>query len=133
MVWTQSLSVGVTSIDSQHKMWFDKANALFDACSQGKGRAYISELLDFLTDYTHTHFTDEENYMLKINYPRYSIQKKLHADFIAQLNKLKQDLNASQGNLTVVINANTLLLNWFTNHISAEDKQIGDFIKTTNT
>lgn len=132
MVWTQNLSVGVASIDSQHKMWFDKANALFDACSQGKGRAYISELLDFLTDYTHTHFRDEESYMQKINYPRYSIQKKLHTDFIAQLNNLKKDLNASQGNLAVVISANTLVLNWFTNHISTEDKQIGEFVKAAN-
>ena len=29
--WTTNLSVGVEKIDEQHKIWFDKANSLFQA------------------------------------------------------------------------------------------------------
>ena len=31
IVWTPNLSVGVEHIDNQHKIWFEKANALFEA------------------------------------------------------------------------------------------------------
>lgn len=34
--WTQSLSVGVDSIDQQHKTLFDKANELFEAGKNNK-------------------------------------------------------------------------------------------------
>lgn len=129
MIWTQNLSVGVSAIDNQHKIWFDKANALFEACNQGKGKAYIAELLDFLDTYTKTHFRDEEAYMVKIKYPRYQIQKNLHSTFIRQLDDLKKSFESSGGNLSIVINANKLLLDWFSNHISIEDKQLGEFVK----
>ena len=33
--WTPNLSVGVEHIDEQHKIWFEKANDLFEA---GKNR-----------------------------------------------------------------------------------------------
>lgn len=130
MEWTQNLSVGVEAIDNQHKMWFEKANALFEACSKGKGRAYISELLDFLQDYTKIHFRDEEKYMQSLKYPGYQAQKALHIDFISQLDKLKKEFSASGGNLTLVIDANKLLLNWFSNHISTVDKKLGEYAKT---
>ena len=63
-------------IDEQHKQWFDKAEALFDAGRKGQAKEYIGELLQFLDDYTKKHFADEERYMLKINYPGYDEQKK---------------------------------------------------------
>ncbi len=129
--WTQNLSVGINEIDEQHKVWFEKANALFDACIQQKGKDYISHLLDFLDEYTKIHFSDEEKYMLQINYPEYSNQKGLHSSFINELEKLKSDYESSGGNVAVVINANQLILKWLTNHILLEDKKIGDFVNNS--
>jgi hemerythrin len=52
MPWTQNLSVGISMIDDQHKMWFEKAEALFDAGKNNKAKEYVGELLDFLESYT---------------------------------------------------------------------------------
>ena len=61
MGWTEDLSVGVDVIDQQHKIWFEKANQLFDAGKNGKAKEFIAQMLDFLDEYTKMHFRDEEN------------------------------------------------------------------------
>lgn len=127
--WTDSLSVGVDMIDKQHKAWFEKAEQLFEAGKSGKAKEFIAELLNFLDEYTQMHFRDEEAYMKKINYPEYDVQKKLHTAFIAELAKLKQDFAQSGGNILVILNANQMVLNWLTNHISTQDKKIGQYAK----
>ena len=128
--WTQDLSVGVSKIDEQHKIWFDKANQLFEAGKEGKTKEYIVQMLDFLDDYTKQHFRDEEQYMLSIKYPEIDLQKKAHADFIQELAKIRSDYQNSGGNISLIINANQMIINWLTSHISSMDKKIGIYAKS---
>ncbi|MCI2105933.1 MAG: bacteriohemerythrin [Intestinimonas sp.] len=130
MPWTPNLSVGVEIIDAQHKKWFEYADKLFEAGQKHQAKEYLGELLAFLDDYTKKHFKDEENYMLSIHYPEYDAQKKAHAAFIAQLAKLRSDYDTSGGNLMVILNANQMVLDWLTKHISNMDKKIGAFAKS---
>lgn len=130
MPWTPSLSVGVETIDQQHKTWFEKAEALFEAGKRNEGAAYIKEMFTFLEDYTKKHFADEEAYMLRIRYPGYAEQKSAHTAFIQQLEKVRNEFNASGGNILTILNANQLVINWLTQHISNLDKKIGLYAKT---
>ncbi|NLM25621.1 MAG: hemerythrin family protein [Firmicutes bacterium] len=129
MGWTPALSVGVEMIDEQHKTWFDKAEKLFEAGRNRQAKEYIGELLEFLDSYTKKHFADEEEYMLSINYPGYEAQKKAHDSFIEKLAQLKEEYNSSGGNLLVIINANKMVIDWLTNHISIMDRKIGEFVR----
>lgn len=129
MPWTPNLSVGVAAIDDQHKTWFDKADALFEAGKNRKSAEYIGELLGFLDSYTKLHFADEERYMLSIKYPDYELQKKAHTDFLARLKKLKEEYDKSGGNILVILEANQVMIQWLTQHISGMDKKIGDYAK----
>lgn len=125
--WTPNLSVGVSSIDQQHKTLFEKADQLFEAGRNNKSKEFISELLDFLDDYTKQHFHSEEVYMKSIGFPGFDDQKKMHTDFIAALAKLKKDYQESGGNILVVINANQMVVDWLLKHVTIEDKKIGDY------
>lgn len=129
MPWNPSLAVGVDMIDEQHKKWFEMADQLFDAGRNRKAGEYIVQMFKFLEDYTKKHFNDEERYMQTINYPEYATQKAMHADFIKQLNNLKADFDKSGGNITVIMDANQMVLNWLSNHIAKQDKKIGEFVK----
>ena len=129
MPWTPALSVGVGLIDDQHKTWFEKAEKLFEAGKNNQAKEYVGELLDFLDSYTKKHFADEEKYMLSIRYPGYEEQKKAHTAFIAELTKLRNNYKESGGNITVIINANHMVIEWLTKHISSMDKKIGEFAK----
>ncbi|HHY90599.1 MAG TPA: hemerythrin family protein [Clostridiales bacterium] len=128
--WTPNLSVGVKHIDDQHKIWFEKANNLFEAGKEQRAKEYIDQMLDFLDEYTKQHFKDEEAYMEKINYPELEAQKKAHASFVNDLAKLKSDYDKAGGNILVIMNANKMVINWLTNHIRSMDKKIGDYVKT---
>ncbi|WP_124065669.1 bacteriohemerythrin [Clostridium sp. E02] len=130
MPWTPNLSVGITMIDDQHKMWFQKAEALFEAGKNNQAKEYVGELLNFLDDYTKKHFADEEKYMQSIHYPAFEEQRKAHTAFISQLTKLRNDYSTSGGNLLVILNANQMVLEWLTKHISNMDKKIGEYAKT---
>lgn len=76
MAWNESLSVGVDQIDEQHKELFKRVDQLFEAGKNQKAKEYIGELLDFLDDYTKKHFQEEEQYMQRIQYPEYNMQKE---------------------------------------------------------
>jgi len=128
MPWHPSLTIGIPLIDEQHREWFDRADKLFEAGKKGQAKQYIGEMLDFLDSYTKKHFADEEAYMLSINYPGYDEQKKAHEAFVEQLAKLRSDYESSGGNLTVIINANQLVIDWLTKHISNLDRKIGEFV-----
>lgn len=130
IVWTPDLSVGVQHIDDQHKLWFEKANELFEAGKARKAKEYINTMIDFLDEYTKKHFKDEEAYMEKIGFPELEAQKKAHAKFIEELAKLKSEYNKSGGNIMVIINANKMVINWLSNHIKTMDKRIGEYAKS---
>ncbi len=128
--WTPDLSVGLDHIDDQHKIWFEKANGLFEAGKERRAQEYINTMIDFLDQYTKKHFKDEEEYMEKIGYPDLDAQKKAHAGFVEKLAKLKRDYNESGGNILVIINANKMVLDWLTNHIKSMDKKIGEYVRS---
>ena len=130
IVWTPNLSVGVEHIDAQHKIWFEKANELFEAGKERRAQDYINTMIDFLDEYTKKHFKDEEAYMEEIRYPELDAQKRAHAIFINDLAKLKKDYNETGGNILVIINANKIVIDWLTNHIQNMDKKIGDYVKS---
>jgi len=130
VAWTPNLSVGVKHIDDQHKIWFEKANELFEAGKERRAKDYISTMLNFLDEYTKQHFRDEEAYMAEIGYPELEAQKRAHASFVNDLAKLKSDYENTGGNILVILNANKMVINWLTNHIKTMDKKIGDYVKT---
>lgn len=125
IVWTKDLSVGVDSIDAQHQQLFKMADELFDAGKAGKSKEKVGELLNFLGAYTKQHFSDEEAYMKSINYPGLAEQQAAHKAFIAELGKLQAEYDKSGSNISVIINANQMVVDWLTRHISGMDKKIG--------
>ena len=59
MTWSESLSVGLSSIDEQHKKLVGLLNSLHDTGVKGEGNAAIAKILGELTSYTvsYTHLT----------------------------------------------------------------------------
>ena len=69
MEWTDKLSVGVPSIDAQHKKLVSMANTLYDAMKAGHGKEILDETLAGLINYTVTHFKYEEKLFAQTGYP----------------------------------------------------------------
>lgn len=130
MPWSPLLAIGVPEIDRQHMMLFERADQLFEAGRNHKSVEFVGEMLDFLGDYAKKHFSDEEAYMLAVKYPGYSGQKQEHAAFLESLKKLEADYAKSGGNIFVVLNAERLVIDWLTKHISTADRQLGGYVRS---
>ena len=127
--WTEDLAVGVDNIDRQHQTLFEKINNLLDACSAGKGRAVVGDMIDFLGDYVAEHFTFEEQYMIKHNYPGYKAHRSLHEEFKKNFSQLKDKLEEDGANTYIVILTNRVVIDWLNKHIGIVDKELGRYLK----
>lgn len=127
--WTESLSVGNETIDSQHKELIQKINDVLEACNRQQGKEKVVEVMQFLKDYTVKHFKDEENLMKKYQYPMYEEHKKIHEDLVKKVEDLDERIKREGVSLSVVMTVNKTLVDWFVNHISKEDKKVGEYIK----
>jgi len=130
IAWRESLSIGVTEIDNQHKQLLSHFDQLLKACESGKGLEELKRLLGFLDEYVIKHFNDEESIQRLRNYPGYPAHKKEHESFVAQLTTLKQEVSNEGVALHHVMETNNLLLKWLIHHISTVDVQLGAFLKT---
>lgn len=126
--WRDDLSIGVPSIDDQHRELFSRFNGLIAACNEGKGREKIAELIRFLRDYTKVHFFDEEVLQQEIGYPEYHSHRQQHLEFVRRLSAMENDFAQNGASLSLVIRANNFLVEWLIGHISRSDREVGKFM-----
>jgi len=125
--WTQDLATGNEEIDSHHQEIFKRFNEFQLACSQGKAREELFNLLTFLDSYVKFHFSTEEALQLQHGYPGYEAHREEHLDFIQKLQKLEEQLEAFGATPTLVIQTNMALISWLVRHISGTDKGFTSF------
>ncbi len=122
--WESSYTVGIKSIDNQHKKLFDLVNKLFILDDSPNVKEEIRNILYAFRDYTIVHFGDEEEYMKSIAYPELDSHKLLHQQIIESLHSIIQtpaSLNIIKTKMRVI--AKRILVD----HIVKEDHKIGLF------
>lgn len=124
VIWNDSLSVGIAEIDRQHKQLIDQLNKLVDAMHQNRGKDEIQQIVWFLDLYVSQHFGFEEGCMNRYRCPVASQNANAHAQFIATLKEIKEELNKKGSSLALAIKVNEQLLDWFVNHIKRIDKEL---------
>jgi hemerythrin len=122
--FTSELETGNRTIDSQHKEWIKRYNAFIVCLKKGEGRKNLSELLLFLDEYTHSHFSAEEALMNFKKYSGLKRHKALHNDFKKVLKEFKNDLQKDGAGVHLAIKANQLIGDWLRNHILGVDKDM---------
>lgn len=127
--WSNSYSVGVASIDEQHKALIEHINQLLNAVLDSKSQETIVTTIAFLENYIQTHFRDEENIMSEYEYPGLAAHAALHRKFIAELEELKQETREKLNRpIYLAFRIHTMILDWFTGHICKADKQFGIYL-----
>ena len=120
VTWTESLSVGVKSIDDQHTVLFNTINDLHDAMMKGHARAKVGELLCRLLAYTHNHFSGEEAIMEEAKYPGLATHRLEHRKLTKQVEEYVD--RYKQGDLTLSVDLADFLSGWLKNHIQDRDQ-----------
>ena len=124
--WKDEYSVGIDSIDQQHRRLVNLINQLHTAVHYSTGEEFEREALDELVDYTKTHFQYEEGLMQEHGYPDFEPHKAQHQKMIAKVGEVLAEYEQDQD--TAMKNALSYLSDWLINHINGTDKEYSSFL-----
>ena len=125
ITWGPKLEVGIEIIDSQHKRLVNLINKLDEATKEGRGAEVVAETLKGLIDYTHTHFTTEQELLKEHNYEDYKLHCREHRIFTDQIEIYRDRLDA--GSLRISDDVMGYMRGWLLTHIGSSDRA---YIKT---
>ena len=126
MPWRDDLSVGLESIDEQHRWLLEATNRLHDEMSQEvRHREVIIEVIEGLIDYTVNHFIMEEELFQRYNYPEATEQKALQDRFTATVMDVLTRFEAGED---VGTEALEFLKQWLIGHIMVADQAYAPFL-----
>jgi hemerythrin-like metal-binding protein len=125
--WSDSYSVKDVKVDAQHKRLFEMLGELQDAMRNGSGKTELGKMLDFLADYTVTHFKDEEEVMKKLNMSDLAHHIKEHEDFVNFVVETIKKFKSEGANLAMLVTVHQQLGDWLVNHILKLDKEIAKY------
>lgn len=124
--WKDEYSVGIESIDRQHKKLIGLINSLQTAVNYSAGAEFEREALDELVDYTRTHFSYEEDLMEKNEYPDFTTHRAEHELMISRVEQVLAEYQQNPD--TAMQNAVDFLRDWLINHINGTDKQYSNYL-----
>jgi hemerythrin len=125
--WSNTYSVGVETLDSQHTNLFAIMNGLHDAMRAGQGQQVTGPMLRRLVKYTQTHFAAEEMMMEATGYPGLARHRIQHLALTQKVFELMTQFERSE--VTVKFDLLAFLHDWWINHIQHEDKEYGPWMK----
>lgn len=124
--WRDDYSIGIDSIDNQHKKLIGMISDFYDSIVENRKDELI-KLIHGLKQYTVEHFTYEETYMKKFNYPEYDKHKEQHSLFV---NKVQDFIERHEsGKMLLTIEVTNFLKDWLIKHINGTDRQYVEFFK----
>lgn len=121
MVWKDEYSVGIESLDNDHKKLISLLNQFTMAYDYAMSEEYEREALNDLISYTKYHFEREEQLLEQHDFPDVIAHKEQHKKMIEQVNGF-MDLYNDKGH-DALNEISDFLSNWLINHINGTDKE----------
>jgi hemerythrin len=117
--WTSRFSIGNTSIDNVHMQLIETYNELADFVRNNGDRKEFAKILSKMTDYCLNHFKREEEYMLRMTYPKLEEHRQIHHQYwyrVSVFNSNLLGLNPPDSKIVL-----SFLKSWWINHILTND------------
>ena len=127
--WDDSLSVGIEEVDNRHKELITKLDDLAECILKKKGKDKIGTILRFMDDYAKIHFSTEEDYMVKHDYPGLDLHIKQHEKFRDTTKRLIKELESEKDMESFASSVQRFLIDWLILHIKTTDQKFGGFLK----
>ncbi|MFB1486906.1 MULTISPECIES: bacteriohemerythrin [unclassified Thiocapsa] len=119
--WSEIYRIGIDEIDRQHKGFFEASHRLYEAILNREERDGLIEAMAFMRSYAETHFSTEEAFMQKHDYPDLADHLRQHAAFMRNLDGLDNDLRNFGPTQELADRALDMTQDWLIDHIADED------------
>ena len=127
ITWKESLSVGIASIDEQHKELIRRATKFLDGLN-ARSRQEVGVLFSYLRIYAVAHFGEEEAAMRTAEYPGYERHKAQHDRFLSDLLGLTAEQEKRAGSGVSPEDVGVWLGNWIFEHVSRTDAEMARYL-----
>lgn len=124
--WSEELTVGVRTIDEEHRQLVQIINDLHVAMLEHREKAFMSRLFTELVDRTKAHFAAEEALLQEHGYPAEASHRDEHRHLAERVIDLKEDFDA--GNTAVTLEVMRFLREWLIKHIVSADRDFAPFL-----
>jgi len=119
--WKDEYSVGIESLDNDHRKLLNLINRLQTAVHYQTGDIFEKEALDEVIAYTKYHFEREEKMMEEAGYADLESHKETHRAMISKVNGFVKDYE-KQGH-EVLNDVANYLKDWLVGHINGTDQE----------
>ena len=127
IVWSDDFSVGIRSIDEQHKKLIDIINKLIAAPNLSVCSETVSDVLSEMLRYTKEHLEFEEQLLKEHGYPDLEHHISNHLMYLENIGHFA--LKVMNGNQDVPEELLKYLQDWLINHILHDDMEYSQFLK----
>ena len=117
--WSPLLSVGIDSIDAQHRVLLAYINQLSARIARGQSAAALAEVIAGLESYTRLHFRHEERLFALHHWVEHEDHEHGHRHFEAQLRAFRERLDS--GDSALARDVMRFLIAWLAEHILEDD------------
>ncbi|UUO25127.1 bacteriohemerythrin [Colwellia sp. M166] len=124
--WKEEYSVGIESLDNDHKKLISLLNHFTTAYDYAMSEEFEREALNDLINYTKYHFDREEKLLEQHDYPNLVAHKAQHKQMIKQVERF-MDLYNEKGH-EALNEISEFLANWLINHINGTDKEYSELL-----
>ena len=125
VTWGEDLEFGVPAIDNEHKRLMELANQVYTMVKTEDDPKVLMAAFSELREYASRHFTQEEEFMVRMDYPETVDHRRQHQIFIERLDALAKDYRT--GAPIRGIDVIGLLGNWWQSHIKGSDGKVAQF------
>lgn len=125
--WSPVLSVGIASIDSQHRVLLAYVNQLSGALVRGQSAEVLGDVIRGLEGYTRLHFRHEERLFALHGWTDGIDHAHGHRAFEAQLAGFAQRL--ASGDTTLATEVLGFMIRWLADHILVDDLSYSGFLQ----
>lgn len=121
LTWTDDLSVGVASIDNDHKKFLDLLNVLIGTpADSGQINEYLA-LIEELAGQSGSHFEQEEAVMERIGFPDLEPHRRSHRVFMDKVALLRKAIEGEDNPALARLELVSFMAEWFSGHLRTMD------------
>jgi hemerythrin len=125
--WRDEFSIGIPSVDYEHKGMIRLINQLHEEMSTGPSRGMVTDFLGEIHALISAHFALEEKEMLEMGYDQLDDHKDDHERLLDEIRDIMDEFEADETS-DYAEELSRRLESWFTEHFRTKDARLHRFL-----
>ncbi|MFD2233807.1 bacteriohemerythrin [Phaeospirillum tilakii] len=126
--WSEGYAVGVRRVDGHHRRLVEISNSVLGRLETEPAGAGLDDDLGRLRDYALFHFGEEEQLMVRHQYPQFQAHRAEHRRLIDQIETIRAEIGHARGRERGEMEG--FLRDWLVDHSQTEDRAAARFLNS---